>query len=350
MLKIDKANVEAARSATSKEKLIELLQSALQLEHATIPPYLTAVYSFKPSTNLVAAKAIKDIAEEEMLHMAMVANIITALGGEPQMAGEGFVPEYPGRLPLTIGDGLEVGLKKFSKELVNDVFMEIEKPETPLHFPVPEPGFEAEDEFETIGALYSALAKKISELGDPAFTGDPDHQVVMDTGSIWQLLTPVTNVESAVAALNWIAEDGEGTAKLPFDGGGEDLAHYYKFAEIFHGRKLVKTGDGPEDFAYAGDPIEIDEGAIWDLPDNPRAADYAEGTQARAAVDYFNRMYSEMLRALQRTFNGEPEHHRAALGVMLRLRTAAVQVVSIVDPATGKNLGLTFEYVPEGNA
>ena len=70
--------------------------------------------------------------------MAIVANLINAIGGKPDMAGEEFIPKYPGHLPMTIGD-LVVGLKKFSRELVHDVFMKIEEPETPL-FSRPHPG------------------------------------------------------------------------------------------------------------------------------------------------------------------------------------------------------------------
>ena len=41
------------------KKLIELkqqLQTALELEHSTIPPYLCALYSIKPNTNLMATE------------------------------------------------------------------------------------------------------------------------------------------------------------------------------------------------------------------------------------------------------------------------------------------------------
>jgi hypothetical protein len=48
MLRIERAPVEAVASATSAEDLVDLVQEAIRLEFATIPPYLTAMLSLKP--------------------------------------------------------------------------------------------------------------------------------------------------------------------------------------------------------------------------------------------------------------------------------------------------------------
>ena len=178
MLRIDPKYVAAARGATKGTDLHGLLRNAIQLEHATIPPYLTAAYSLHRNSNTAIFAALKEIAEEEMLHMAMVANVLNAIGGHPDIANPGFVPKYPGQLPMTIGSGLVVGLRKFSRQLVFDVFMEIEKPETPLHFPVIPFSTVAGAAFATIGQFYSAIIDKIKELGDPIFTGaDPSRRL-----------------------------------------------------------------------------------------------------------------------------------------------------------------------------
>jgi rubrerythrin len=344
LLKIDPKFVAAVRNAGNASDLHDLLQNAVRLEHSTIPPYLTAAYSIKRNSNSEIFQAIRSIAQEEMLHMAMVCNVLTAIGGHPKIADAGFVPTYPGHLPMSIGGGLVVGLRKFSLDLVKNVFMEIEKPENPLHFPVPELHNIAPT-FATIGQFYTALIQKITELGDGIFTGDPGHQVVVDRPDPWQHLQPITNVETATAALEWIVEDGEGTKTLPFDGSGE-LAHYYRFEEIFHGRRLIEVAGDPG-FAFAGDAIPLDETKILDLPDNPKAADYAAGSPSRQAVDIFNQQYSDVLRALQIAFDGAPDHIGVAQQVMVQMRTTATQVVTMVDPATGKNLGLTYEFMPQ---
>ena len=63
--------------------LKELLNSAVILEFATIPIYLQAMWSIKDN-NCEVAKSIRNIFQEEMLHMAMVCNMIVGIGGESQ--------------------------------------------------------------------------------------------------------------------------------------------------------------------------------------------------------------------------------------------------------------------------
>src|SRR5579871_5978246 len=104
------------------EELKSMLQTALELEHSTIPPYLCALYSIKPDTNLMPVQIIRSVVIEEMLHMIMVANLINAIGGEPKIGAketdkEGlFIPQYPTQLPGDVDPTLIVGLECFSKE------------------------------------------------------------------------------------------------------------------------------------------------------------------------------------------------------------------------------------------
>ena len=52
------------------EDLQAALQVAIELEHSTIPPYLTAYYSIKPGANAEVAQLIYSVVIEEMFHMA----------------------------------------------------------------------------------------------------------------------------------------------------------------------------------------------------------------------------------------------------------------------------------------
>jgi hypothetical protein len=52
------------------------LQNAVELEHATIPPYLYALCSIRQNTNAEIACLIKSVVAEEMLHMAIDCNIL----------------------------------------------------------------------------------------------------------------------------------------------------------------------------------------------------------------------------------------------------------------------------------
>ena len=124
MLQVESRFIAKAKEARDGADLQALLQKALRLEHSTIPPYLTAAFSLKRGSNGEVFATLKEIALEEMLHMAIVANVINAIGGKPDIAREEFIPKYPGPLPMTIGE-LVVGLKKFSRELVHDVFMKM---------------------------------------------------------------------------------------------------------------------------------------------------------------------------------------------------------------------------------
>src|SRR5262245_5815644 len=110
----------------SIEELRYYLKEALVLEHATIPPYLSALYSIKPGTNLDARNILRAVAVEEMLHLTLAANVLNAIGGTPSLTYPGFVPNYPAYLPDGEGDFM-VSLERFSRKAV-DMFLQIERP------------------------------------------------------------------------------------------------------------------------------------------------------------------------------------------------------------------------------
>jgi Ferritin-like len=73
------------------------LQWAIEVEHTTIPPYEYAMWSVVDPDS-AAATSIKYVAREEMLHAALAANLLTAVGGSPRFTA-GSVPRYPGPMP-----------------------------------------------------------------------------------------------------------------------------------------------------------------------------------------------------------------------------------------------------------
>src|SRR5271165_5907678 len=94
------------------------LQRAIELEHATLPTYLYALYSLDPAKNEQIRTLMLSIIMEEMLHMALACNILNAVGGTPEIDYPRFIPKYPGPLPGAVEDQLIVPLKAFSKDLV----------------------------------------------------------------------------------------------------------------------------------------------------------------------------------------------------------------------------------------
>jgi hypothetical protein len=348
MLKIRAEVVQAIHTAENEFDLHAHVQAAIQLEHATIPPYLTAYFSIKPGQMRDIAGVLQSVFVEEMLHMAIASNLLNAIGGQPKINDPAFIMSYPGPLPLGIGadpagGDLIVGLAPLSKQLVHDVFMQIEEPEDPLEFPV-EAAAAAAPTFATIGQFYRAISDKILELGDGIFTGDPSRQVVNEAWFPSDQLFEIRAAADAVKAIGIIVEQGEGTAKSPLDPEG-DLAHYYRFAEIFFGKRLIPKPGSPGGFAYAGAPIPFDPAGVWNIVSNAKASQFAAGSRARMLADQFNQSYSRLLNALHTTFNGMPGALDRAMGLMYELEATAAKLVATRDDATGLQAAPPFEYV-----
>jgi hypothetical protein len=60
------------------------LQLAIELEYATLPLYLSAMFSLEVQ-NYTAYNTIRSVAMEEMVHMAIACNMLAALGGTPRL-------------------------------------------------------------------------------------------------------------------------------------------------------------------------------------------------------------------------------------------------------------------------
>src|SRR5258705_12178811 len=86
-------------TVTSLKSLREHLQWAIELEHSTIPPYLCALYSIEQDHNLEAVEVISSVLVEEMLHTTLAANLLNAVGGQPQLDNQKMLPGYPRPLP-----------------------------------------------------------------------------------------------------------------------------------------------------------------------------------------------------------------------------------------------------------
>jgi len=336
VLKIEAARVQAVRAAEAAEDLYPHLQGAVQLEHSTIPVYLTALYSIKPGFLPEVRQILSSVAVEEMLHMAIACNVLNAIGGQPVINAPDFIPRYPGPLPMNINTSLQVHLAPLSLARVEHEFMEIEEPETPLVF-------EAAAAFATIGQFYRALIDRIGELGDGIFTGDPARQVVAPELFGPDALFAVHDVASASRALSLVVEQGEGTETSPLDPEG-GIAHYYRFQEILKGRRLIRDSS-PQGFSFSGPPVVFDAAGVSDMVSDPQASAYRPGSRARVLCDAFSFAYTSLLNALHRTFNGEPAALTQAMGLMFELKVAAAQLIETVDETTGKQATPTFEFL-----
>jgi Ferritin-like len=330
----------------NRDDLIGYLNAAMALEHATIPPYLTAYYSLRSTTNSDAAHIIRVTAAEEMLHLTLAANVLNAIGGKPDLTRPGFVPSYPAYLPDGEND-FTVDLRPFSPEAV-ETFCKIERPgkapsaderlvktsagSTPLL--VSSPTAE-EMRFYSIGEFYEEIIEGLEKVaaGDPTlFRGDPARQVGPEyfySGGGTAIV--VSDLDSAQQALRFIADQGEGLNAGIYDAYGE-LAHYYRFRQLQLGR-YYQAGDQPD--APTGAPLSISWDDVYKVKVSARLADYPAGSElARVARD-FNADYGAFLALLTEAFNGQPGLLEEAVCEMFRLRDAFNRLVCNPLPGSG---------------
>lgn len=332
--------------------LMTFLQRAIEIEHATIPPYLTAMYSLLPGKNESARAIIRSVVVEEMSHMALAANILSAIGGAPAFTAAGFIPTYPGGLPYKIGDqpgqpAFEVHLAPFSLDVVQNTFMVIELPETPpLDFPVVEAFAvtQHDDTFKTIGAFYQHVRELIIQLGPDVYSGAPTHQLTHPHGTF-----VIRSQSDAIRAVDQIVRQGEGTSKLPTGDAGGEIAHYYRFAEIVKGRMLVPDPMQSLGYAYSGSEIAFDRTGVVPIVTDAKQSQYPAGSEAARISRQFNGLYGNMLRVLEQAYTGK-DVVANVIGLMFDMKIIAQRLMSIPIPQPSDIAGApafaapTFEF------
>ena len=168
IIMVELINATLSREATL-ERLKNDLQTAIDIELATIPIYLFTYYSLYRNknsgqqiqpTDLFANKAggvIMSVAVEEMLHMTLSSNVLFSLGVQPQLYLRAPGP-YPTGLPHHNPKGppgpdgktaVKIPLAKLGYEQLWH-FLQIEYPETADAWP-------QDENWETIGQFYSFI-------------------------------------------------------------------------------------------------------------------------------------------------------------------------------------------------
>lgn len=342
------------------------LRVALQLEHATIPPYLTALYSIVPGTNSDAVHVLRVVAVEEMLHLTLVANVLNAVGGTPDLTEPDFVSSYPALLPDGETD-FQVHRERFSPKCIA-TFLKIERPHEPpseekrlLRRQAPAGSRlgvaprALDFQFFSIGEFYQAIERGLVRLhetmGEALFSGDPARQITPEYYfSGGGEVVPVTTLECARRALELIGGQGEGYGGGIYDD-EKELSHYYRFQQLCKGR-FYQAGDQPDE--PTGPPVNVDWDASFPVKIDATLADYPEGSELRSAAEAFNRSYADFLARLTQAFNGQPSLLSDAIGDMFRLRNLFTQLVRNPIPGLpGTHAAPTFEMpasVPVGAA
>ncbi|HEY8360824.1 MAG TPA: ferritin-like protein [Ramlibacter sp.] len=239
-------------SSHSREHVLHLLVEAAELEHNILCSYLFALFSLKQGRDedleeeeFAAVgrwrKELSGVAIEEMLHLAQVNNILSAVGARPHF-NRPNLPVAAGYHPA----GIVLELAPFTPQTL-DHFIYLERPEEAdvrdsaklasiaaaraqrrgrFHGALM-PG---SPEYETIGAFYrellAALKGATAELGEQQlFCGPVAVQMRGDEVGGGELVA-VTDLASAEGAILQIIEQGEG-AHSP-----SEEAHFDKFEAI----------------------------------------------------------------------------------------------------------------------
>jgi CDGSH-type Zn-finger protein/truncated hemoglobin YjbI len=319
-----------------REALIYMLCQAAELEHGIMCQYLYAAFSLKQSQDegltpeeAEAAqrwrKRISHIAAQEMLHLSLVQNLLSAIGGAPHLSRPNF-PHPATHYPV----GVHLALLPFGEPALQH-FMFLERPEgMDLNdaegmaafgraVPAMQPGeiVPRGQDFKTVGHLYRSIETGIAHLADKfgerwLFVGPPQAQATQEYFG-WPELVAVTDTASAQRAIDEILDQGEGPR-----GHWKD-AHFGQFVDILD--EYLALRDANPAFDPARPVVTV----------NVRPSEHDTGVPlvtdplTRQVMDLFNVTYEALLLMLQRLFAHTDETDAqlkaladASVGLMLR--------------------------------
>src|SRR4029078_10815336 len=205
-----------------REALVYTLGKAAELEHLVMLQYLFAAFSLKqreeegltPETLAAVTrwrKTLLEISAQEMLHLALVQNLLTAVGAAPRLARPNFpMPAYayPAGVRIELVPFGEAALRHFAF-LERPDGMDVEDAEgcEAIAQAVALPHDEGDEivphlqEFDTIGELYRSIAAGLQHLDgrlgtERLFVGQPNAQATEEHFR-WPELVAVTHLASA---------------------------------------------------------------------------------------------------------------------------------------------------------
>jgi Ferritin-like len=355
-----------------REHLWNLLVQASQVEHLIMCQYLYASFSLKtgPDEGLTAEQAnavarwhqvLTGIAVEEMLHFALVANVMTAIGAAPNLTR----PNFPRRSEY-LPPGVRFALLPFGDAALTH-FLYLERPEGMERAdaagfvpgaPPPDPVAAGElmprlQDFATVGHLYRGIEEGLEHLAERLgervlFAGPARAQATPDLFH-WPQLVAVTGLASARAAIDEIIEQGEGAR------GNWQPAHYGRFLGIWQEYHRLREQDPafeparPVIPAFTRQPFDIAE---------PQPLLTDPGT--RRLAEAFNLAYEVLLQVLTRFFTHTDETDEqlrslvdAAFGLMggvMRPLAGVLTAMPAGPEYPGRTAGPAFEmYYQMGN-
>ena len=364
-----RAEPEAPFVIEHREALIYMLCQAAELEHGIMCQYLFAAFSLKQRTDegltpeeLEAVtrwrQTIGHVATEEMLHLALVQNVLSAIGAAPHLTRPNLpapAHHYPAAVSLTLVPFGEQALQHF---------LYLERPEgmalegakgidAPVHEAVP---LMAEgdivpqlQDFATIGHLYRSIEQGLEHLADKfgernLFVGPPRAQAT-STDFQWPELVAVTDPASAQQALDTILEQGEGAR------GHWEAAHFGQFVDILEEyRRMIAANP-------AFDPVRPVMFAKVRRGEHDDSSPLITDRVTSQCTDLFNVSYEILVQLLERYFahTEETDEQLATLaqgaitlmGSVLRPLGELITTQPVGPEHPGLNAGPSFELFYE---
>jgi ferritin-like protein len=335
----------------NRKTLSYLLCEAAELEHALLCEYLYAAFSLKlePDDGLPAHRlpdverwrsVLLAIAAEEMLHWALVNNLLTAIGSAPFVSRPHLPHQAKGYPP-----GVQLALLRFGEQALRHMVF-LERPEgidlrdaegfEPSGDPLP-PVSERElvprgQEFATVGHLYRSIEAGLARLADKygedqLFIGPPRAQASPASFG-WSDLVPIRDLKTAGAAIERIVEQGEGAR------GNWSSAHYGRFVAVLEEYLAAKAADP------AFDPTHPVSAAGVRAVDGVAPAVFITDPVTSDVSDLFNITYDLLLQMIARYFAFGEESDE-------QLKVLADTSVGLMFTAI-KPLGLLLATLPVG--
>ncbi|MBV9604269.1 MAG: CDGSH iron-sulfur domain-containing protein [Solirubrobacterales bacterium] len=354
-----------------REALIYMLCEAAELEHGIMCQYLFAAFSLKQredegltAVELAAVdrwrKTISHVATEEMLHLALVHNLLSAIGAAPHF-GRPNLPapahHYPAGVNLTLVPFGEQALQHFIF-LERPEGMEYEGAEgldIPAHEAVPLMSerdiVPQPQDFATVGHLYRSIEDGFRHLAEKMgdenlFVGPPRAQAIPDNFR-WPELVVVTDLASAQRAIDTILEQGEGAR------GHWEQAHFGQFVQILDEyREMVAATPG-------FDPVRPVLFATVRRCENDDAVPQISERVTSRCGDLFNVSYEILLQIFERYFAHTEETDQqlgaladATVGIMLRVLRPLGNLITTLPVGRdhpGMTAGPSFELFYEND-
>ena len=364
------AEPEAPFVIEHREALIYMLCEAAELEHAIMCQYLFAAFSLKQSENeglttteLEAVqrwrKQVSRVATQEMLHLALVQNVLSAIGAAPHLSRPNLpapASHYPAGVRLVLLPFGEQALKHFMF-LERPEGMDLADADGLAAIGRATPVLNERDivprgqDFQTVGHLYRSIEAGLARLADKhgedwLFVGPPRAQATQEQFG-WPELVAVTDLASAQRAIDEILEQGEGPR-----GHWRD-AHFGQFVAILD--EYLELRDANPDF----DPVRPVMAANVRQPERDVEVSLISDPLAARVTDLFNVAYEILLQVFERFFahteeTDEQLHVLADGTVALMLRVIKplgdlITTLPVGPEHAGMTAGPSFELFYESD-